>query len=161
MTACGAYARVRHGCDNSWPVYRGGLGLDGGAALEVCAVTYINTDDQIAAIRDVLDEAEACDIRVGDARAALAMLERLRAEAKARSAVYVRRDAWLSEGRREDRARYIEHHYDSWPNEGVTHEIELYELGDDCEWYRVSGASYRGSDYLSALEKALDAVGAP
>ncbi len=151
-------------------MYRGGLGLGRGKALEVCAVTYINTDDQVAAIREALDwihEQGGHDVGgpehrlAARARDALALLERLRAEAKVRAAVYARRDAWLSEGRKADRARYIEHHYDSWPNEGVIHEVELYELGDDCEWHRVSDASYRGSDYLSALKKALDSVGAP
>ncbi len=51
MTACGAYARVRYGCDNGWPVYRGVRGLVRGAALEVCAVSNIWISSQDIADR--------------------------------------------------------------------------------------------------------------
>ena len=110
-------------------------------------MTYINTDDQIGAIREALDEAEACDVRVAAARAALAMLERLRAEAKARSAVYERRDAWLTASGGE--AAYMRGKVVlRWSEEWETHEGAYF------------GRTPKSVE-AETLEKALDAIGAP
>jgi hypothetical protein len=121
-------------------------------------VTLVNTDAEIAELREAVEAAELDGYPAPKAYAAIDTLERLRKEAAERAAVYERAARWANAPGKTDVEIVWKPNHERviprWETEWETHEGAFFG--------RTPHAMHGdGPTYVVALKAALDAVGAP